>query len=253
MFESFHEVILALALVGVALAITLYEKVGVGKDILIGTFRSFIQLVAIGYALEIIFDLDNVFLVILTLMIMILVGGHTAQRRTKSGNKGFVIATFSIGIGTFLTLGLMLILRIIDFEPKYVIPLAGMTIGNCMNASALALDRLDSEIRNKKSQIEVALALGATSKQALENSYHITIRTAMIPILNVMKIVGLVQLPGAMVGMILAGASPLSAIKLQIIVVYMLIGACTITAVLVAKLAQRGYFTRHHQLIEDLT
>ena len=186
-------------------------------------------------------------------MVMVLIGGHTAQRRTKSGNKGFIISTLSIGIGTFFTLGLMLILRIIDFEPKYVIPLAGMTVGNCTSASALALDRLDAEIRNKKSQIEVALALGATSKEAIQNSYRITIRTSLIPILNLMKMVGLVQLPGAMVGMILAGATPLSAVKIQIIVVYMLVGAITITAVLVAKLAQKGYFTKHHQLIENLT
>lgn len=253
MLGNFYEVIAALVLVGVALAISWYEKIGAEKDILVGTFRSFIQLIAIGYALEIIFDLNNPWLVILTLVIMILVGGHTAQRRTKSGSKGFVIALFSIGIGTFLTLGLMLFLRIISFQPKYVIPLAGMTVGNCMNAAALALDRLDAEIKSRKNQIEVALALGATSKVAIQNSYRITIRTALMPITNLMKIVGLVQLPGAMVGMILAGANPLSAVKLQIIVVYMLMGACSITAVLVTKLAQRGYFTKYHQLIENLT
>ncbi len=67
--------------------------------------------------------------------------------------------------------------------------------------------------------------------------------------MNLMKVVGLVQLPGAMTGMILAGASPLEAVKLQIIVVYMLICAVSIAAVITTRLSQSTYFTKHHQLI----
>ncbi len=249
---SFYEVIAALILVGIALGLCWYERIGVQKDILLGTFRSFVQLLCVGYALELILGLNDPWVMILTLTVMILVGGYTAKGRTASGNRGFVAATLSIGIGTFLTLGLMLGLRIIDFEGKYIIPLAGMTVGNCTNASALALDRLEAEIRSRKGQIEAALALGATSKQAIDNSYRTTIKTALIPMINLMKIVGLVQLPGAMVGMILAGATPISAVKLQIVVVYMLVGATTITAVLVTKMAGRWHFNRHHQLTQDL-
>ncbi len=250
MTQNFYHVLISLALVAVALGISWYEKIKVEKDIAIGTLRAFIQLVAIGYALEFIFDLNKLPLILLTILVMVIAGAHTAGRRTKTIVPGARISAFSIGAGTFFTLGSMLVLGIITVDPKYVIPLGGMIIGNSMNASALALERVDSEVRVKRAEIEQALALGATSGQAMSSSYKVVVRASMIPVLNMMKVVGLVQLPGAMTGMILAGASPVSAVMIQIIVVYMLISAVTITAVITARIAQRGYFTKAHQLVE---
>ena len=253
MTQNFYHVLISLALVGVALGISRYEKIKVEKDIAIGTLRAFIQLVAVGYALEFIFDLNKLWLILLTILVMVIVGAHTAGRRTKTILPGMKISLLSIGGGTFFTLGSMLVLGIITIDPKYVIPLGGMIIGNSMNASALALERIDSEVKNRKAEIEQALALGATAVQAMSRSYKIAVKASMIPILNMMKVVGLVQLPGAMTGMILAGASPISAIMIQIIVVYMLISAVTITAVITTRLAQRGYFTKAHQLVEAIS
>ncbi len=249
MTGNIGELFLALILVGISIGISYYKKINLEKDLLIGTIRSFVQLIAIGYALELVFNLNKLWLILLVILIMVLVGGQTAGSRSKGSLKGFSISTFSIGIGAFFTLGLLLILGIITTDPKYVIPLAGMTIGNSMNASALALERIHSEMKNKKDQIEQALSLGVTSTQAVEGSFKATVKAAMIPTLNLMKVVGLVQLPGAMTGMILAGASPLEAVKLQIIVVYMLICAVSITAVITARLSQNTYFTKYHQLV----
>jgi putative ABC transport system permease protein len=252
MTQNFYHVLFSLALVAVALGISWYEKIRMEKDIAIGTLRAFIQLVAVGYALEFIFNLNKLWLILLTILVMVMVGAHTAKGRTKTIIPAMRISAFSIGVGTFFTLGTMLALGIISIDPKYVIPLGGMIIGNSMNASALALERIDSEVKNKRAEIEQALALGATACQAMSRSYKVTVKASMIPTLNLMKVVGLVQLPGAMTGMILAGASPLSAVLIQIIVVYMLISAVTITAVITTRLAQRGYFTKAHQLVEGI-
>jgi len=245
-----QSVLAALALVGVGVGLSFYQRVKLEKDILIGTIRTFVQLIAVGYALKIIFDLNHLLLILLTVLVMVLIGGYTAGRRADLFFSGFSISTFSIGLGSFFTLGFMLLLGIINTDPKYIIPLGGMMVGNSMNASALALERLDSEVRGKKAQIEQALALGATSSQAVEGSFRKTVKAAMIPILNMMKVVGLVQLPGAMTGMILAGASPISAVIIQIIVVYMLVSSVTISAVLTTLLARNHYFTKNHQLVE---
>lgn len=113
----------------------------------------------------------------------------------------------------------------------------------------LALKRMYSEMKSKKEKIEQALVLRVTSTQAVEGLFKATVKAAMIPTLNLMKVVGLVQLPGAMTGMILAGASPLEAVKLQIIVVYMLICAGSLAAVITARLSQSTYFTKYRQLI----
>ena len=243
------EVLLALILVGVAFGISFLKKLDLEKDLLIGTLRSFVQLIAVGYALELVFDLNNLWLIFLVILIMVMVGGQTAGSRTKGSLNGFTISTFSIGVGTFFTIGGLPLLGVINADPKYVIPLAGMTIGNSTTASALALERMHSEMKSKKDQIEQALSLGVTSNQAVEHTFKATVTAAMIPTLNLMKIVGLVQLPGAMTGMILAGASPLQAVKLQIIVVYMLICAVSISAVITTKLSQSTYFTKYHQLV----
>jgi putative ABC transport system permease protein len=249
---EFYKVLAALALVGIALLISWYEKVKLEKDIIIGTFRSFVQLIAIGYALEIVFNLNKLYLVFLVILIMILVGGYTASGRNKESKGGLAISIFSIALGTFITIGSMVLLGIISSAPKYLIPLSGMIIGNSMNAASLALERMHSEIKNKKSEIETALALGATSKQAIENSFKITIKAAMLPTLNLMKVIGLVQLPGAMTGMIIAGAKPKDAVLLQIVVAYMLISGVTITSVVCTKLSLKRYFTKYHQLIEGI-
>ncbi len=242
----------ALALVGVGVGLSLYQRVKLETDIIVGTIRTFVQLIAIGYALKLIFDLDHILLILLTVLVMVLIGGHTASRRANLFFSGFPISTLSIGLGTFFTLGFMLLLGIINADPKYVIPLGGMMVGNSMNASALALERLDSEVKGKKALVEQALALGTTSSQAIEDSFRKTVKAAMIPILNVMKVIGLVQLPGAMTGMILAGASPISAVTIQIIVMYMLVSSVTISAILTTLLARNQYFTKNHQLAEVL-
>ncbi|KPL02236.1 MAG: hypothetical protein AMJ90_06420 [candidate division Zixibacteria bacterium SM23_73_2] len=245
-----QSILAALALVGVGVGLSIYQRVKLEKDILIGTVRTFVQLIAIGYALNIIFDLDHILLILLTVMVMVVIGGYTAGRRADLFFSGFSISTLSIGLGTFSTLGFMLLLGIINIDPKYVIPLGGMMVGNSMNASALALERLDSEVRGKRALVEQRLALGATCSLAIEDSFRKTVKAAMIPILNVMKVIGLVQLPGAMTGMILAGASPLSAVIIQIIVMYMLVSSVTISAVLTTVLARSRYFTKDHQIVE---
>ncbi len=247
---NLYDVLAALALVGVAVGISMHQKLKLEKDLLVGTLRSFVQLIAIGYALEIIFDLNKLYLLILTILVMIIIGSYTAGKRAHISSQGFTISFLAIGIGTFITVGSMLLLRIINTDPKYLIPIAGMIVGNSMNASALALDRIDSEVKNKKAQIEAALALGATSSQAIESSVRATVKASMIPMINLMKIIGLVQLPGAMTGMIIAGASPVSAVIIQIIVIYMLVSAVTISSVLTTILAKQQYFTGDHQLAE---
>ncbi len=144
------EVLLALILVGVSFGISFLKKLDLEKDLLIGTLRSFVQLIAVGYALELVFNLNNLWLIFLVILIMVMVGGQTAGSRTKGSLKGFTISTFSIGVGTFFTLGGLLLLGVINADPKYVIPLAGMTIGNSTTASALALERMHSEMKKQE-------------------------------------------------------------------------------------------------------
>ncbi len=235
-------------LVLLSIAINRYWKIPVIKDISIGSVRAFVQLIAVGYALQFIFQLDSVWLILMAILIMISVGAQAASSRTKNLHGAFVISLIAMLAGSLITIGLMLAFRIISFEARYIIPLGGMIIGNSMNASALTIDRLTADIRGNRLAIESALSLGKGWRLAAAKYIRAANTTGMITVLNFMKTVGIVALPGAMTGMILAGADPLSAVFLQIIVAYMLLMAVTITSIVSVELTVRKFFTRYHQL-----
>jgi len=245
---GYGEVALSLVLAVVAIALSRWRGLSVEKDMAWGSVRAFVQLIAVGYALELVFDLERWWLIVLVIMVMIVVGAHAASRRAKDVPRAFLTALFSITVGSAVTLATLLLLDVVDFEARYLIPLAGMVVGNSMNASALVMDRLGSEIRNNALAIETSLALGKSWRQASAAVQRRAAKAGMISILNFLTTVGIVALPGAMTGMILAGADPLRAVLFQLIVAYMLLGAVTITSVTAAELTVQRFFTRLHQL-----
>jgi putative ABC transport system permease protein len=245
---GFFEVALSFILVGGAVAITLYWKIPVAKDMAMGSVRSFLQLVAVGYALELIFDLESPYLIILAFIIMLVVGAQAGASRVKQVKGSFIAVLIAMFFGSFLTLGIMLLFKIISFEARYIIPLGGMLIGNTMNAAALSIDRLCSDIKSNRLAIETSLSLGKTWRKAAIKYTKDASTTGMISLLNFMKTAGIVAMPGAMTGMIIAGIDPLKAVLLQIVVVYMLLMAVVLTSVIVVELSVRKFFTQHHQL-----
>ena len=245
------EVLLAAVMVVIAIAVARYWRLPVIKDMAFGSVRAFVQLVAVGYAVRFIFDIESPWLIMLALGIMITVGAHAAAGRVKSVKGSFGISLVAMLTGSLITLATMLVFKIISFDARYIIPLAGMIIGNSMNASALVIDRLASDLRGNRLSIETALALGKSWREASQRFHRDAARTGMVAILNSLKTVGIVALPGAMTGMILAGADPVDAVLLQVIVAYMILAATTITSVVAVELTIRRFFTRHHQLRID--
>lgn len=245
---TFVQVALALVLVVIAIIVSRYWKLGLTKDMSVGTVRSFIQLVAVGYALEFIFDLDTWWMITATILIMMTIGAYTSVDRVRNIGRAFPIAWFAMGAGSLITIAVMVAVDIIPFNSRYVIPLGGMIISNAMNASALAMTRLTSDIRTNALAIETSLALGKSWREASRGFQREAATAGMLSILNFMKTVGIVALPGAMTGMILGGAEPLEAVLLQIIVAYMLLSAVTITSIVAVELTIRRFFTGHHQL-----
>jgi putative ABC transport system permease protein len=239
----------SLTLVGVAIGVSYWQKVGLEKDMLVAVGRAFIQLIAIGYALDLIFGTQGPFWILLVVAVMVSIAGFTAGRRGKGVPNSRRVATIAISVGAVLTLGLLVGLQVFPFEPRFVIPIAGMIVGNSMTVTGLVMARLRDDLRLQRAQVEAALALGATQRQAAATQLRRALTTGMTPIVDNTKTVGLISLPGAMTGMILAGASPLEAVQLQIIVMYMLIGAAAFSGLTATFLTYRQFFTRAHQLV----
>lgn len=246
---DFIDVLVAFVLVGVSIIISRVWRIPVQKEMAFGSIRTFVQLVAVGYALQYIFAIESIYLILLVICVMITIGAHTVSGRIKKMDGVFAIALLTIIVASFSTIGLMLILGIIDLEARYVIPLAGMIVSNSMNAATLTINRIDADIRSNRLAIETSLSLGKSWKVATRKFQQEAVIAGMTPILNFMKTAGIVALPGAMTGMILAGAEPLTAVLLQIIVGYMLLASVTISSILGLYLSIKKFFTKCDQLI----
>ena len=131
---------------------------------------------------------------------------------------------------------------------KTTLPVGGMVIGNSMTASAVALNRLGDEMRTHARLIEATLALGATATEAAAPIVRRSLRSGMIALVDSTKTTGIVFFPGTMVGSLLAGASPTDAVRLQLILLYTLLGSVAIAGVLATTLAYQGFFTPAEQL-----
>ena len=129
-----------------------------------------------------------------------------------------------------------------------MIPIGGAVIGQSMVASALALSRLQSEVARGRLEIEARLSLGASARQAADPILRRSLSAGMLGTVDSTKSAGIVAIPGTTVGMLLAGAAPLDAIRLQLVLFYLLVGSTSIVVVLATTLAVRGFFTPAHQL-----
>jgi UDP-glucose/iron transport system permease protein len=156
----------------------------------------------------------------------------------------------ALALAATATLAVVLLLGVFPAEARYLVPVGGMVIGNAMTAAAVALNRLGDEVHDNAGRIEATLALGATATQASAPIVRRSLRSGMIPLIDSTKTTGLIFFPGTMVGMLLAGAAPVDAVRLQLILLYVLLGAVAIAAPVAVALARRTLFTADHQLRE---
>ncbi|KAG8374283.1 hypothetical protein BUALT_Bualt11G0115400 [Buddleja alternifolia] len=238
----------ALAVVAVAVALSYFQKLGLEAEMAYSIFRAFLQLSIIGFVLQFIFNQKNALWILLAYLFMVSVAGYTAGQRAKHVPRGKYVAGVSILVGTAITMFMLVSLRVFPFTPRYIIPVAGMMVGNAMTVTGVTMKKLRDDIKIQMSLVETALALGATPRQATLHQVKRSLVIALSPVLDNAKTVGLISLPGAMTGLIMGGASPLEAIQLQIVVMNMLIGASTISSIMSTYLCWPSFFTKAYQL-----
>ena len=245
---SYLSLFLALSLVLVALVISSKEKLGLTRDIITSVLRTIIQLTVVGYLLYYVFDVDNIFLTLAMVLIIVYNASRQADKRNPNQKKCFYQSFLAIFLATGLTLAVLVLSGAIQFLPSQIIPITGMIASNSMVAIGLCYREMNSLFRDQRQQVLEKLALGAPVKLASASIVRQAIRTAMQPTIDSAKTVGLVSLPGMMSGLIFAGVSPIFAIKYQIMVMFMLLSATSLGAVIAAYFAYRHYFNDRAQL-----
>jgi putative ABC transport system permease protein len=247
---SAGQVAASLALVALAAAVSFWWKADLERDIGIAALRSFIQLTAIGYVIKLIFEANTIWLVFVLLAVMVVFGALTARSRAKKVPGAFGPLLIALATAGATTLGLVVALGVFEPTARYLVPVGGMVIGNAMTASAVALNRLGDEMADSRGKIEATLALGATAQEAAAPFVRRALRSGMITLVDSTKTTGLIFFPGTMVGMLLAGANPTDAVRLQLILLYALLGSVAIAGLVATTLAYRNFFTPAQQLSE---
>jgi putative ABC transport system permease protein len=213
------------------------------RQIAIASVRMVVQLIAIGYILKLVFALNNPGATLLIVVLMILIAGREVAARPERRFKdlsNLVLGAGSVALATLITAILALTTAIRPhpwFAPRYAVPLAGIILGNVLNAASLTLDSLLTSASHEKPAIEARLCLGETYWRAIGGPLRSSIRRGLLPIINQMSAAGVVTLPGIMTGQILAGLDPIEAVKYQILLMFLLSGGSGLASVSIAYLA----------------
>lgn len=242
----------ALGMMAIAIGLSSFARLGLEAQLAIATARTIIQLLGVGAVLSFVFAGNNPWGVLVILVVMLTIATLVARNRIgKNIPQMLSVVWGSLFASTAVTLCYTTLLVIHPptwYEPQYIIPLAGIILGNAMNGAALAGERLASTIKASRMEIETHLCLGATPQQAIAQYRKDAIRAALIPTLNTMMVVGVVTLPGMVTGQLLSGVEPLNASAYQIVIMFAIALTSLSATLLVTEGLGRQFFNSQAQL-----
>ncbi|MGL6174552.1 MAG: ABC transporter permease [Cellulosilyticaceae bacterium] len=245
---SIASLIIASLLVMIPIFISYREHLGLEKEIVVSILRAIIQLIVVGYVLDVIFGLENPIFTALFVLIMISNAAFNTKKRGEGIKSVVSISFIAMLVGTSITMTILVISGAIGFTPNEIIPVAGMVVSNSMVAIGLSYKQLNQSFKNRRAEVEVKLSLGADIKVAAKDILRECIKIAIIPTIDSAKTLGIVALPGMMTGLILAGTSPLEAIKFQIMVTFMILSSTSIATIIATYMSYTSFFNERKQL-----
>jgi putative ABC transport system permease protein len=240
--------IIATGILGIALGL------GLTKSLWIAALRTYLQLMALGLVLRWVFGIGSPWLVIAIMLLMTAVAAFTIVRRAPDAPKGALPGAFASMLLTGFTITFAvtgLVVRVDPwYLPRYVIPIAGMVLGNSMTGIALTLERTFADLDARADEILALTALGATPWESARGSIRTALRAGMTPGINSLTAAGIVFIPGMMAGQVLAGSDPLVAAPYQIVVMMMVATADVCGSTLAIMLTYHRRFTADGVFLE---
>lgn len=240
----------SLVLVAVAVGVSVAYRLGLARSLLWASARALVQLLAVGGALVFVLDPDRPLAwAWLWVATMLVVAADTVRRRTPEMERMFPLALGAFGAAAAVALLVLFGLGVFPLEARTLIPMAGIMLGNSMTATVLVGRRVVEDLRDKRDEVEARLALGLAAPDAARPYLRAAMRTALIPQVETTRTVGLVALPGAMTGLLLAGVDPLDAVRIQAAVMFLVLGSVATAVAVVGLGAQRRCFSPDHRLL----
>ena len=241
-------------LVAVAVAISLWRQLGLERSLLWAALRALVQLLLVGWVLQFVVDPDDPLVFsVLWLVAMVGFAAYTTSRRAADVPNVLPLSLLAYTASAIVVLGVLFGFGIYELEGRTLVPLAGMVVGNSLAATVLVSRQLLIAATEQRGVIEGRLALGLSASEAFQPHLRQALRTALVPQIESTKAVGIVFLPGAMVGLILAGVDPADAVKVQVSVMYLVLGSVATTTAVMSLGISRELFTPAQQLRRRLT
>jgi putative ABC transport system permease protein len=240
----------------IPLAILFYLQLGIIRDTLWSLFRMTVQLFLVGLYLKYIFQLNNPVASLAWVVIMLVVANLSILNKAGLKRGPFFWRSFAGVAGSTLFVSGWFILVAIRPEPvydaRYMVPIVGMILGNCLRSNVLSLERFYSGIRKNENEFMTYLMLGATLREAVLPYLRDAIKAAVNPSVATMATMGIVSLPGMMTGQILGGAMPMESIKYQIGIMICIFTSMVIAALVNILLSLSIAFDDHQRLKPDI-
>ena len=246
---SNESLLMATVLIAIAVIVSYQQKMRLELEILHSALRAVVQLVVVGYVLHFIFGADHPLFTGGVLLVMLISAAVNGGKRGSGIKRAPWIAGISIGIGANITLAVLLSANVLSFTPYQMIPVGGMVMSGAMVAVGLCFRQITTSFKSRQQEIQIKLALGATPMQACKAILRAALIFSLQPTIDSAKTLGIVSLPGMMTGLILAGMSPMEAIKYQIIVIFMSFSTISIAIAIAGYLSCRQFFNTKEQLI----
>jgi len=225
---------------GLATVINRWGHLGHGRDDVLATLRACLQLGVVGLLIAAV--LGSWWLTLGFIALMLSVASLTAGRRLTRQGAWWLAAAPVVLAAVPVAFALMLS-GLIPLKPIAVVPIVGILIGGAMTATTLAGKRALDALRTRHGEYEAALSIGLLPRDSALLIARDDAALALVPGLDQTRTVGLVTLPGAFVGMLLGGASPLQAAAVQLVVLVALLLVQSIAVFVTVELVARGSFS----------
>lgn len=240
----------------VPMAILFYLKIDLIGKLLLSVVRMSVQLILIGIYLQYLFKANNPLLNTIWLLIMTTVAAsHVIKSASLHRKKLFtpILTSLLSSMGIILFLFIFGVIQPTPlYDARYLIPLGGMLLGNCLTANIIAIDAFSEAIKREKKEIQTALTFGATQFESVLPYIRSSIQKAVTPIVTTIGTLGLVSLPGMMTGQLLGGSIPVVAIKYQIAIMITILTVTTLSVFGNIVQMSRIFFDQRGNLREEL-
>jgi putative ABC transport system permease protein len=241
-FGGLWILVFSVILLVIAAALSRSRSFGLEGDLAIASIRGGVQILGMGFLLFFIFQLEDLVLASVMLAFiagMVVVATYTSAKRAKDLPAPARATFWGILTATGVTLGIMVGLQILPTRPEFLIPISGMVVGNSMNTTSLALNRLLSEVRGQRPRIEARMLLGADAQSALQPHVRSSVRSSLIPTVDSIKTLGIVFIPGGMTGMLMGGVDPIWAAQYQLVIYFMIFCSSAISTTVASAIASK--------------